>query len=50
MCLSVMSCSSEVEQKATMQEVPGSKPTVVISFILSVMPLNANFKDNLVKF
>jgi hypothetical protein len=45
-----MSFGSEAEQKASMQEVPGSKPTVVISFFISVMPLNANFEENSVKF
>jgi hypothetical protein len=46
----MMGCGSEVEEKATMQEVPSSKPTVVISFFLSIMPLNANLKENLLTF
>jgi hypothetical protein len=46
----MMICGSEVEQKATMQEVPGSKPTVVTSFFPSIMPLNTNLKENMLKF
>jgi hypothetical protein len=50
MCFSIMRCGSEVEQKATVQEVLSSKPTVVLSFFLPIMSPHANFKENLLKF